>query len=444
MDLQSKGGAWKRQILSEVQDMISRALSGLTASVAVLKDGTNQSDGHRVLNFQGPGVSVTDNPLNRRTDILIAGGFAAGSAINVVSSMATKVLDLWNGSSNNAAPANWQTVGFSDGAWATAVANSPQSGAISGATSIWPATSPASKTARALFRQAFTLPAGTISSASLTFAVDDTSQGVWVNGNLVSGTVIPDISHQSVGGYTLVSATVPVAYLTAGASNLIAADGNNAALVSDPIGNASVAYKLTISMVGGNQVAPPPVASWTWVNQGGASASENAGGGVFLLGTTGAGNNVRTLVKARPSAPPWTVTAMLIPRLSIGDSQTLGLLFRESSSGKLAVCGVILSGNQLQLYSAKYTSPTALSANYTTVTIGWGGWASGGPLYLRMQDDNTNRICSWSTDGVNYVAFHTVGRTDFLTADQVGVYVDPFGATPPLAPAVTLMSWKEA
>jgi hypothetical protein len=60
----------------------------------------------------------------------------------------------------------------------------------------------------------------------------------------------------------------------------------------------------------------------------------------------------------------------------------------------------------------------------------------------RAADNSTNRICSYSVDGQNWFVFHTVGRTDFLTADEVGFYIDVENAT--FGTGITLIHWAEA
>jgi hypothetical protein len=45
------------------------------------------------------------------------------------------------------------------------------------------------------------------------------------------------------------------------------------------------------------------------------------------------------------------------------------------------------------------------------------------PLFLQIGDDGTNRLVKFSADGQNFETFHSIGRTDFLTADEWGFYV---------------------
>ena len=177
----------------------------------------------------------------------------------------------------------------------------------------------------------------------------------------------------------------------------------------------------------------PVDGDFAWINQGDASVS-TTNGGIFLSAPSNGSHNVRVRKKSAP-ATPYTVTAMFLPRL-LDVVVAAGLCFRQSSDGKLHTFGVAYGGVTL-FASQKHTSPTSFSANYTTVAVR----ETGSPLFLRIADDGSNRICSWSMDGQNWIALHTVGRTDFLTADEVGFFITP---STTVVSAMTLISWKEA
>ena len=168
---------------------------------------------------------------------------------------------------------------------------------------------------------------------------------------------------------------------------------------------------------------------FVWINQGTASvnADKNA---IFLL----AGNSALNIRKKSKPFTKFHVSIALFPRLLSVNFNTCGLLFRESGSGKVHT--FTLEGNSSgtkNLYSQKWNSPTSFSANYTNIGIAW----LGPFFFIRITDDGTNRICSYSSDGQNWATFHSVGRTDFLTADEVGFFVN--GSTA----AMTLLSWQE-
>ena len=89
----------------------------------------------------------------------------------------------------------------------------------------------------------------------------------------------------------------------------------------------------------------------------------------------------------------------------------------------------------------KFSSATAFSANYTSI-----GWLAAAGVWLQITDDGTNRKCLASNDGINYAQIHSIGRTDYLTADEVGFYVnnnDQGGNTNPNA-IMVLLSWVQS
>lgn len=176
---------------------------------------------------------------------------------------------------------------------------------------------------------------------------------------------------------------------------------------------------------------PPTVASLAWVNQGAATADET-NGGIYLLAPANASYSLKMLTKAAP-ATPYTVTAWILPQVHIVNYNSVGLCWRQSSDGKIVYFG--RSGPE-GLIVQKATNPTTFSASY--LARGLSAW---GAICLRIADDGTNRKCFWSLDGQHFHQFHSVGRTDFLTADEVGFYAQSQNATYPAG--VTLLSWKE-
>jgi hypothetical protein len=112
---------------------------------------------------------------------------------------------------------------------------------------------------------------------------------------------------------------------------------------------------------------------------------------------------------------PYTVTLYIqsvVPLIA-----ALGFLvgWRQSSDGKIAALRAIYNGTltAMDIRSDKFNSATALSANYTNSPV------DKLPRWIRLADNGTNRIISYSPDGIVFSALHTVGRTDFLTGDQI-------------------------
>lgn len=184
----------------------------------------------------------------------------------------------------------------------------------------------------------------------------------------------------------------------------------------------------------------PVDGDFAWVNQGTASVT-TTNGGIYLAAPAGGGNNnARIRKKAAPSTP-YTITVAVLPVMRYVNYQECGLCFRESSSGKLHLFALAVNsgvaGNLAFVDVSKWTNATTFSAGYTTEQM-----IGGFPLFLRLADDGANRKCSWSRDGVNFTEVHSVGRTDFLTADEVGFFCSPGNITTDLA--MTVLSWKAA
>lgn len=176
-----------------------------------------------------------------------------------------------------------------------------------------------------------------------------------------------------------------------------------------------------------NDIASAPTA---WVNQGSAILSTSHGG-IFIEGPAGSGPSLRIRDKAAP-ATPYTITACFLGRCM--NTQRIGIGFRASSSGKLATIEVLSAASYAV---SKWTDATTFSATYITSVAGQIGTL----VWLRIADNGTSRISSISSDGVHFIPLHTVGRTDFLTADRVCFWVSDSSNLYPVG--MTLLSWKE-
>ncbi len=188
-------------------------------------------------------------------------------------------------------------------------------------------------------------------------------------------------------------------------------------------------------------VPPPAIGDFTWVNKGtGADetlTSELFSGFSMRRGSTSSGNSA--LVRSLPGTD-YTVTALIsapvLPRSWMG----AGLCWRESSSGKLVTFGPFGDGtNGTGLAVKKYTAPSTWSADYI-----WEKFPVGPYMVLQIQKSGANRIASFSLDGHNFVTWHSVSNTDFMTPDQIGVFVQPQqDVTPKFDVSVAVLSWEE-
>jgi hypothetical protein len=179
----------------------------------------------------------------------------------------------------------------------------------------------------------------------------------------------------------------------------------------------------------------PDDSGFSWVNQGSSALTTTKD----MLTLTPVGTSVNSFsgrTKTVPS-PPYTITAtfLIAPIPSCVAFYQLG--FRQSSDGKQDTIAIVNSGANLNANRYKWNSATSFNTSYLTSNP----FANLSPLlFLRIVDDNTNRIVKLSSDGINFATYHSIGRTDFLTADQVcwSAAVDG-GSTS----TISLIHWKE-
>lgn len=181
----------------------------------------------------------------------------------------------------------------------------------------------------------------------------------------------------------------------------------------------------------------PTLTGFSWVNQGSAFTETNADGSILLQGTTSSGRNLQGLFTAAPS-PPYRVTAAFIPFLWTGAQyMRCGIGWRQSSDGKLALFSrLAVSAQDGAVNSIKYPSPTGTSVDYTN----WQMAALIPVTWVRITDDNTNRVIAVSPNGINWADWHSISRTDYLTADQIGFFVDSDRSNQ--IPRMVLLSWQ--
>lgn len=189
-------------------------------------------------------------------------------------------------------------------------------------------------------------------------------------------------------------------------------------------------------------LADPALQTFAWINQGGATVTTTNGGVALYAPNQGAADNIRIRKKSAPSTPYTVTIAFLHNALFWKNYPAVGLVFRQSSDGKLVTFqfGQTTVGPGIAVN--KWTNATTFSAQYTaSPTVS----PVGGITWLRIADDGANRVCSLSVDGQNWLQIHTIGRTDFLTADEVGFFANANNqATPNYDLTMTLLSWKEA
>ena len=126
-----------------------------------------------------------------------------------------------------------------------------------------------------------------------------------------------------------------------------------------------------------------------------------------------------------------------LPLLIQSNYHDAGMVYREVATGEIETFALQTSDTAQTLIVERWTSPTA----YSSLVVALGFLQVGPSTVLCIADDGVNRIAGISTDGQNFRVVHTVTRTTFLTADQVGFYVRDQNVTYPSA--MTVLSWKQ-
>lgn len=257
-----------------------------------------------------------------------------------------------------------------------------------------------------------------------------------------------DVIQRKTGAWTNRTPT----QLTADLINVVgdSGSGGTKGLVPAPsAGDAAAGKFLKASglwVASSDLTAPPTSGTFTWRNQGGATVTDSSNifvgskkvTGWRISAPTNSGDNLRILEIVAPSTP-YTITIACEPLFLAQNFYNAGLCWVETSTGRVVSFGVG-SSNGINLVAAKWTNVTTFSANYKQVAFTSPG---GRPLtWLQVTDDGSNRICRYSPDGDGWMQFHSVGRTDFMTANRVGVFLDTNQATDPSM--LSLVHWVQS
>lgn len=174
-------------------------------------------------------------------------------------------------------------------------------------------------------------------------------------------------------------------------------------------------------------VTPLTASSFTWGNQGTATATDQ-NGTILLRAPFASGENCRVLYRTAPS-PPYVLTAAIQPFAMRQGIPNIGIGFRKNSDTKMSVIAINADNDKqwgISVYN--WNSPTSFSSNVlarTTLLF------LGTYLWMRVEDDNTNLLFSVSSDGIEWVQIASVGRTSFMSGgpDEVCLYLNNNGST---------------
>ncbi|MEM5389231.1 hypothetical protein VSR68_37605 [Paraburkholderia phymatum] len=174
----------------------------------------------------------------------------------------------------------------------------------------------------------------------------------------------------------------------------------------------------------GTPDTPPASSAFTWVNQG-SSTVANDSYGMYIVEPGHTGDSVALLVKAKPSTTSWRMAARLKFLGSCTTYNTAGLCLYDSVSGKICHFGLqITSTSAIGLLVQYFNSTTS----YNTNAIAAVTWAEV-PDWWSIRTDGTNYYFEVSQDGINWMTFGQVAVGAFITANQVGVFINASNST---------------
>jgi hypothetical protein len=208
-------------------------------------------------------------------------------------------------------------------------------------------------------------------------------------------------------------------------------------LIDDAVGAADWLLMNNQYVADGIAFTDPTTPSWTNLNHGGGTYTESTTNKRLTILEDGDGSaDIRGWYTATPSVP---YEIRMNVRMWSPETTSNGLCvgFREAATGELHVFSIFNNAADLQFVVQKWNSATSFSANYIATTS-----IRLLPHWIKIADDNTNRVISISEDGIVWTQIHSIGRTDFLTAD--GIFFGTFVTTNATYDTqVSLLSYEE-
>ncbi len=194
-------------------------------------------------------------------------------------------------------------------------------------------------------------------------------------------------------------------------------------------------YKATINQVRGSRFVQPVNGDFTWVNQGGGSVSQATPNSPIFLRQPNAGSfSLSMRVQNLIATSNYTVTGYFKLGVQGLNDTNAGMILYDSGTQK-ACLFCIDASPVFNWLVGKANSPTSYNANYTAFSVLSLEW------WMRFRDNGTTRFCEISQDGENWITLFSVGRTDFLTPDQVGFFCNANGPT--VDSSLICYSWEQ-
>lgn len=212
-----------------------------------------------------------------------------------------------------------------------------------------------------------------------------------------------------------------------------------------PISITTDAYGRVTNIVGGactSSCGMPALGAFTWVNQGGATASQPITAGPIGLSIPDSGSSVewRGLFVAVPTCP-WKLTATVRASLPNTNSSSANGIYLYDGT-KLVGWETLYTSNG---YMSRIEHINSVSVDGSTPFSGNQGFVMRNdiqsPLATQIRDDCTSYYFDSSVDGVVFFNEYSEAVGSYIAATNIGVGgVQVQGATSPLY--VSLFAWQ--
>lgn len=172
----------------------------------------------------------------------------------------------------------------------------------------------------------------------------------------------------------------------------------------------------------GFPVTLPATGDFSWDNQG-SSTVDATDGGILLSTPNAVGENLRVRYQA-VTGNYTAIFGLQCPGLG-ANVAAFGTCWRQSSDGKI-IANYFIFNTNISFLCADWNSSTSSNAANTLTPAASQLvqlWHATQFLWFKLQDNGTNRVLSVSTNKLDWWQLYSESRTTFLTADQVGWFV---------------------
>lgn len=169
---------------------------------------------------------------------------------------------------------------------------------------------------------------------------------------------------------------------------------------------------------------PLQKANFTILHQGTTTITDMTNS-VYMNAVAPTTAGIVMMSKAVPTAP-YSFTAHINKWTGLGQEWDYGLALRDSASDKHSVLMVDTGTTVSAIYVSTWSAWNVYAATQKTLSC---GTIYPGPTWFRIIDDGANRKFYLSPDGSSWLLFYSEGRTTYLTPNQIGFFIYPWGTT---------------